>query len=75
MLVPHPWSRVATVAADSGSVRAAIGGLKLQDPSLQQPRQWTKERLLAVLALHTPQYPPAPFPPCLTCVLLIKPIP
>ncbi len=53
MLVPHPWSRVATEAADSGSVRAAIGGLKLQDPSLQQPRQWTKERLLAVLAYTT----------------------
>ncbi len=53
MLVPHPWSRVATEAADSASVRAAIGGLKLQDPSLQQPRQWTKERLLAVLAYTT----------------------
>ncbi len=53
MLVPHPWSRVATEAADSGSIRAAIGGLKLQDPSLQQPRQWTKERLLAVLAYTT----------------------
>jgi hypothetical protein len=53
MLVPHPWSRVATEAADSGSVRAAIGGLKLQDPSLQQPRQWTKEWLLAVLAYTT----------------------
>ncbi len=53
MLVPHPWSRVATEAADSGSVHAPIGGLKLQDPSMQLPRQWTKEQLLAVLAYTT----------------------